>query len=204
VPHHRAVRGIKPATTSVWKVVCKSRPRRRRVPRFPIAAPVARPRHRERRVRARPSRGQRRKRSGTWTTVSNNLPTGARRREMQPISRPLLTATGKAQGLLTAILLTEILLKGALLTGALGTVTAGRIRTRIVHRAGAANDPETTAKPPDMATAGRSRTSAEARTGAATGRTNTPAKIVVARGTIVGYSGTTVASSAELRARMIA
>src|SRR5262245_65964579 len=51
---------------------------------------------------------------------------------------------------------------------------AGRIRTRIVHRAGAASARETTARP-DTETAGRSRTSAETRTGVATGMTTTPA-----------------------------
>ncbi len=73
----------------------------------------------------------------------------------------------------------------------IGTVIAGRIRTRLVHRAGAASAPETTARPPDTATAGRSRTSIETRTGAATGMKT----MAAAR---------TVASSAELRARTIA
>ena len=146
---------------------------------------MARLRHRERRLRARPSLGQRRKQSGSWTTAPNSPSTDARRRGIQPISRPPPTATGKAQGLPTEMLLTGMLLTGVLLTEVLGTVIAGRIRTQLVHRAGAASAPETTARPPDMATAGRSRTSTETRTGAATGMKT----MAAAR---------TVASSAEL------
>jgi hypothetical protein len=102
------------------------------------------------------------------------------RRATQPISRPAPTTMDKAQGLPTGILLTGI-----------GIVIADRIRTRIAHRAGAAIAPETTARLPDMVTAGRSRRSTDHRTGVVTAMTTTPAP-------------RTVASSAELRMRTTA